>query len=161
MELLDRLADPSQQSAQDLSVIVCTRDRPHALARCLASLAAQDAPPGQIIVVDNSAGRTAEAPEPAAGVSREWAMEGKAGVTAAPRAMVVSGHPLASEVGRDVLRAGGNAVDAAVAVGFALAVLHPAPCCVLCPVCGRKVASARLTAHVAGHNRSLPGRNPF
>ncbi|HSM60244.1 MAG TPA: gamma-glutamyltransferase [Longimicrobiales bacterium] len=40
--------------------------------------------------------------------------------------MVVSEHWLASEVGRDVLAAGGNAVDAAIATGFALAVTHPA-----------------------------------
>ncbi|MBT3342604.1 MAG: gamma-glutamyltransferase [Gemmatimonadetes bacterium] len=40
--------------------------------------------------------------------------------------MVVAEHWLASEVGRDVLAAGGNAVDAAVATGFALAVTHPA-----------------------------------
>ena len=52
-------------------------------------------------------------------------MAGQALVTEAPSAMVVSGHPLASQVGRDVLRSGGNAVDAAVAVGFALAVVHP------------------------------------
>ncbi len=39
--------------------------------------------------------------------------------------MVVSEHWLASEVGRDVLSAGGNAVDAAIATGFALAVTHP------------------------------------
>lgn len=40
--------------------------------------------------------------------------------------MVVSEQWLASEVGRDVLAAGGNAVDAAIATGFALAVTHPA-----------------------------------
>ncbi len=39
--------------------------------------------------------------------------------------MVVAQEPIAAGVGREILEKGGNAVDAAVAVGFALAVTHP------------------------------------
>ena len=45
-------------------------------------------------------------------------IEGKQG-------MVVSTHPAASEIGLTILKKGGNAIDAAVAVNFALAVCHP------------------------------------
>ncbi|MEO0331088.1 MAG: gamma-glutamyltransferase [Bacteroidota bacterium] len=43
----------------------------------------------------------------------------------ADNAMVVSPHPLSSEVGLEILKQGGNAVDAAIAVQFAMAVVYP------------------------------------
>ena len=45
----------------------------------------------------------------------------------AKHAMVVTAQHLATQVGLNILKQGGNAVDAAVAVGYALAVVHP--CC--------------------------------
>jgi gamma-glutamyltranspeptidase/glutathione hydrolase len=61
--------------------------------------------------------------------------------------MVVTAQHLASEVGADILRRGGNAVDAAVAVGYALAVTHPC--------CGNIGGGGFMTIHLAD------GRNTF
>jgi gamma-glutamyltranspeptidase / glutathione hydrolase len=55
-----------------------------------------------------------------------WRFEAGQRATFAPRAMVTSNSELASAAGVEVMRQGGNAVDAAVATGFALAVTYPA-----------------------------------
>ncbi len=65
----------------------------------------------------------------------------------APHAMVVTAQHLATDVGLQILREGGNAVDAAVAVGYALAVVHPC--------CGNLGGGGFLTLHLAD------GRNLF
>ena len=59
----------------------------------------------------------------------------------AEHGMVVSAHRLASEVGVRVLQAGGNAIDAAVAVGYALAVVDPC--------CGNIGGGGFMTVHLA------------
>ncbi len=55
--------------------------------------------------------------------------------------MVVTDQHLASQVGRFVLDAGGNAIDAAVAVGYALAVVDPC--------CGNLGGGGFMTIHLA------------
>jgi gamma-glutamyltranspeptidase/glutathione hydrolase len=57
------------------------------------------------------------------------------------RFMVVSSQHLAAEAGAEILRAGGNAIDAAVAVGYAEAVTNPC--------CGNIGGGGFLVAHMA------------
>jgi gamma-glutamyltranspeptidase/glutathione hydrolase len=69
----------------------------------------------------------------------------------AKHGMVVTAQHLATRIGVDILKQGGNAIDAAVAVGYALAVVHPC--------CGNIGGGGFMTIHLAdGKNLFLDFR---
>jgi len=67
--------------------------------------------------------------------------------TVARQGMVVATEQLAAEVGSRILQQGGNAVDAAVATGFALAVTYPRA--------GNLAGGGFMLIHLAGNNRQV------
>jgi gamma-glutamyltranspeptidase/glutathione hydrolase len=74
-----------------------------------------------VILVSITCVASAERQLPSAGNSSR-------SVTMAPHGMVAASHPLAAQIGLDVLKNGGNAVDAAIAVNAALGLMEPMSC---------------------------------
>src|ERR687887_464763 len=56
------------------------------------------------------------------------APRGGRSVTVATHGMVAASHPLAAQIGLDVLKSGGNAIDAALATNAALGLMEPMSC---------------------------------
>ncbi len=115
------------------------------LASPLAAAASHDATPAHPAPAASAQISSAALDSTAGGIARaEW-MDAKP--VLAKHAMVVSAQHYATQIGLSILKQGGNAVDAAVAVGYALAVVHPC--------CGNIGGGGFMTLHLAN------GKNIF
>jgi GT2 family glycosyltransferase len=129
-QAMDRLAAPALEATGALSVIVCTRDRPQALAACLRALAAQAGRPHEVIVVDNAADGSARAacaglpgvrylhePRPGLSIARNAGLSACRSEFAAFTDDDVVAHP---QWTRELMRAFGHAAKPDVVTGLVL-----------------------------------------
>ncbi len=94
--------------------------------------------------------RPAVAAQPAPAFPAGWPYAPSLGAATGAKGMVTTDAALATKVGQEVLAAGGNAVDAAVATAFALAVVYPAA--------GNIGGGGFLVARIDGKARALDFR---
>ena len=123
------------------------------LLRSIAALLVVLAVPacGGSPAVQRGAGPASDArPTSAHAVPPGWRYSADAPAVTADHGMVVTDASLATRVGVDVLQKGGNAVDAAVATAFALAVVLPSA--------GNLGGGGFMVAHVTGHDWALDFR---
>lgn len=78
-------------------------------------------------------------------------------VVLATHGMVATSHPLAAQIGLDVLQAGGNAIDAAIAVNAALGLMEP----MSCGIGGDLFALVWEAKTGRLHGLNASGRSPF
>jgi gamma-glutamyltranspeptidase / glutathione hydrolase len=135
-------------TGQRARTMICTWAVVALMGSCAQGGGVREIAPAPSLVTPPPA-TTSSAPT-AAHLPEGWPYSSRAPSVTGSRGMVVTDAKLATAVGRDILASGGNAVDAAVAVAFALAVVLPAA--------GNIGGGGFMVARVGGVSRALDFR---